>query len=221
MLPPSQRPPMFDSEAAGSARTRNLDRLIALVDGIFAVAMTLLVLDLKLPADRSLADALQKMLPGFAIYLITFASVVGYWYMHHSTFQYVARVNGRVIVLSMLGMLFVTLFPLSASIVGAHPLDPLATMCLSLNSALYCVGMWGLWSFLAAHRELLHPGADTKALRGIRDVMGVIAIGLVVAVPLAYLSPFLAYGLWTVFPALVGWGLRGRHERHRQRERVG
>jgi hypothetical protein len=77
--------PMSDSET-GPAHTRNLDRLIALVVGIFAVAMTLLVLDLKLPGDVSLTDGLRQILPAFLIYRITFVSIVGYWYMHHSTF---------------------------------------------------------------------------------------------------------------------------------------
>jgi uncharacterized membrane protein len=210
---------MFDSEG-GSAETRNLDRLIALVDGIFAVAMTLLVLDLKLPNDRYVADALLQMLPSFVVYLITFSSIVGYWYMHHSTFQYVARVNGRLIVLSMLGMLFVTLFPLSASIVGTHPLEPMATVCMSLNSALYCLSMWGLWSYLAGHKQLMSPTGDMSRLNRMIRVMGAIGVGLMVAIPLAFVTPFLAYVIWICVPPVVGMRARQRELREKAERAV-
>jgi uncharacterized membrane protein len=66
----------------------DLGRLISLTDGVFAVAMTLLVLDLKLPSQSGdLVRALVRMLPGFLIYLIVFASIAGYWIIHHGTFR--------------------------------------------------------------------------------------------------------------------------------------
>jgi uncharacterized membrane protein len=65
-------------------------RLVALIDGVFAVAMTLLVLDLKLPTGSDdLGSALKQMVPGFLVYLIVFASVAGYWTIHHRYFHYI------------------------------------------------------------------------------------------------------------------------------------
>jgi uncharacterized membrane protein len=190
----------------------DLGRLVALIDGVFAVAMTLLVLDLKLPSESGdLPRALRQMLPGFLIYLIAFASVAGYWTIHHGTFRHIAHGDGRLIVLSLVNLLFVTLYPVTASIVGAHPLEPLATVCLSANSLLYCLSAWGVWSYAAAHRQLLAEDADRRALQRTARIMLLVAASLAIAIPLAFLSVFLAYADWVLCaPIAAWWGARGR-----------
>jgi uncharacterized membrane protein len=189
-----------------------LGRLVALVDGVFAVAMTLLVLDLKLPSESGdLARALRQMLPGFLIYLIAFASVAGYWTIHHGAFQHIAHGDGRLVVLSLVNLLFVTLYPVTANIVGAHPLEPLATVCLSANSLLYCLSAWGVWAYAAAHRLLLAEDADQRTLQRTARIMLLVAASLAIAIPLAFLSVFLAYADWVLCAPIAAWlGARGR-----------
>lgn len=174
-----------------------LGRLVALVDGVFAVAMTLLVLDLKLPSGtRDLASALAQMLPGFVVYLIVFASVAGYWIIHHRTFRYVARVDARLTLLSLLNLVFITLFPVAASIVGSHPLEPLATMCLSANGLLYCVSAWAILTYAASHVSLLEHQRQAQRLRRQAAIMLAVGTTLTVAIPAALVSVYLAYTLW-------------------------
>jgi uncharacterized membrane protein len=190
----------------------DLGRLVALVDGVFAVAMTLLVLDLKLPSESGdLARALRQMLPAFLVYLIAFASVAGYWTIHHGHFRHISHGDGRLVVLSLTNLLFVTLYPVTASIVGAHPLEPLATACLSANSLLYCLSAWGVWAYAAAHRQLLAEDADWRSLQRTARIMLVVAVSLALAIPLAYLSVYLAYTDWILFALVAAWlGRRGR-----------
>ncbi len=174
-------------------------RLIALIDGVFAVAMTLLVLDLKLPPQTQggdLARALLQMLPALLVYVIAFASVAGYWMLHHSLFRHVACWDGRLVLLSLVNLLFVTLFPVTANIVGTYPQEPLATACLSANSLLYCLSAGATWSYLAAHRHLLVEETRGRLLRQNARVMVLVAAGLALAIPLAFLSVYLAYALW-------------------------
>lgn len=184
----------------------DLGRLVALIDGVFAVAMTLLILDLKLPAGTGdLVSALRQMLPGFLVYLIAFASIAGYWVIHHFAFRHIAQGDGRLIVLSLANLLFVTLYPVTASIVGAHPLEPLATICLSANSLLYCLSAWAVWSYTAAHRQLLVEGADGRDLHRIARIMLMVAIVLALAFPLAFLSVYLAYADWILCTPVAAW----------------
>jgi uncharacterized membrane protein len=187
-----------------------LGRLVALIDGVFAVAMTLLILDLRLSPQLNLIPGLEEMLPGFLVYLITFASIVGYWFIHHANFRYVSGTDARLVLLSLVSMLFVTLFPVCASIVGAHPLEPIATVCMSANSLGYCVSMWALWSYAAANRRLLAEGSDPGRLHDTGRIMGMVAVGLALAIPLAFLSVYIAYAIWILYPPAVGWGTRGR-----------
>ncbi len=188
----------------------DMGRLVALIDGVFAVAMTLLVLDLKLPSESGdLGSALRQMLPGFLVYLIVFASVAGYWIIHHAYFRRISHGDGRLVLLSLVNLLFVTLYPVTASIVGAHPREPLATVCLSANSLLYCLSAWAIWSYAAAHPPLLAQNAVQEALRRVARIMLFVAIGLALAIPLAYLSVYLAYADWILCaPVATWWGGR-------------
>jgi len=187
-----------------------LARLVTLIDGVYAVALTLLVLDLKLPQNTDLAAALRQMLPGFLVYLITFASIAGYWMIHHGTFRHIAHGDGRLVFLSLLNLLFVTLFPLSASIVGGHPLEPLATACLSANSLLYCTTSWATWSYAAANRHLLAQKADYRRLQQAERMMLLVAVGLALAIPLAFVNVYLTYAIWILYTPVVGLWLRAR-----------
>jgi uncharacterized membrane protein len=194
-------------------RIVDLNRLVTFIDGVFAVALTLLVLDLNLPAGSSnLASGLREMLPGFLVYLLVFASVAGYWIIHHLNFHRVARGDGRLLVLSLTNLLFVTLYPLTASIVGAHPLEPLATVCLSINSLLYCLSAWAIWSYAAGKRLYLSEDPDRSALLAQARIIRLVAASMVLAIPLAYLSVYLTYAVWILCAPVAAW-LVGRKTR--------
>jgi uncharacterized membrane protein len=145
------------------------------------------------------------MFPPFIIYLIAFASIAGYWTIHHAAFRNIAYCNGRLILLSILNLLFVTLYPVTANIVGSHPLEPLATVCLSLNSMLFCISAWGVWIYAAENRQLLATDANDKRLRGVAKIMILVAISLVIAIPLAYISVYLAYLDWFIGAPIAAW----------------
>jgi TMEM175 potassium channel family protein len=193
----------------------DLARLITLVDGVFAVAMTLLVLDLKLPVGtNNLADALKKLIPSFVVYIIVFASIAGYWTIHHGNFHLISQGDGRLLVLSLVNLLFITLFPLAASIVGAHPLEPLATVCLSVNCLCYCVSAWGIWAYVVANPHLTQSEYGMHRLREIKKIMVAGAIGLALAIPLAFISVYFAYAIWIGYVPFVSWWNHARSKIH-------
>jgi uncharacterized membrane protein len=187
-------------------------RLIALIDGVFAVALTLLVLDLKLPPESSnLAEALRQMLPAFLVYLVVFASIAGYWTIHHGQFRNLSHVDARLVLFSLINLLFVTLYPLTASIVGAHPSEPLAVVCLSVNSLLYCLSAWAIWSYAASQLHLLSKEADSGSLKREAEIMLFVAISLAIAIPLSYVSIALAYTILVLCAPLSAiWETRRR-----------
>jgi uncharacterized membrane protein len=188
----------------------DLGRLTFLIDGVFAVSITLLVLDLKLPdGNANLATALKQMLPGFLVYLIAFTSIAGYWTIHHRSFHRIERGDSRLMILSFLNLLFITLLPLAASIVGAHPLEPLATACLSANCLLYCFSSWATWAYSAANPHLLTGEEDVPKLQRIGRIMLMGGICLAAAIPLSFLSVYLAYAIWILFaPIASAWSHR-------------
>ena len=114
------------------------DRLVALSDGVFAVAMTLLVLDLRVPlgiaqTSRDLSEALAKLGPSLAAYLLSFTMLGTFWLAQHTLMSLTARTDRRLSWLQ-LGFLFVvTLLPFSASLLAEYVAVPLAVGLYWLN----------------------------------------------------------------------------------------
>jgi uncharacterized membrane protein len=99
-------------------------RVEALTDGIFAVAMTLLVIELKLPepgtiqTQTELIRAVALLTPKFISWLISFMVLAVFWFSHHRQFHFVACVDGRLLSLNILQLACVSLLPFSSALVG-------------------------------------------------------------------------------------------------------
>jgi TMEM175 potassium channel family protein len=184
-------------------------RLLSLIDGVFAVAMTLLVLDLKLPSDGDgLRQGLRHVLPSFVIYLIAFASIASHWTVHHRTFRLIRNVDTTLVILSLTNLLFITLIPVTASIVGAYPTDPLATACFSADSLLYCVSASAMWSYAGGSPRLLVE-EEHQLLRRTAFFMLLVAVGLAAAIPLGFVNAYMAYAIWILWwLPIAAWGMR-------------
>ena len=102
------------------------NRLEALADGIFAVSLTLLVLDIKLPdnAMAATSDELIALLIGlerhFVIYVISFTVIGMYWINHHIQFHFVRCTDRRLIWINMLYLLLVSFLPFATDLIGDH-----------------------------------------------------------------------------------------------------
>ena len=100
------------------------ERLLAFSDGVFAVVITLLVLDLRLPEtghdDAAMLEALQSMAPKLFIFAFTFIIVGMGWLGHHRKFSYVRRIDGGLLWLNLLYLLTVCLVPFASSVLSEH-----------------------------------------------------------------------------------------------------
>jgi len=111
------------------------NRLETLVDGVFAIAMTILVLELRPPptlGPGGLADDLVALWSRFATFFISFIVLGVYWFAHHQVFHFVLRVNRTLVWLNILFLMGIALVPFAASLLGSYPGDPIA---LSLYGA--------------------------------------------------------------------------------------
>jgi len=141
----------------------NYDRLLMLSDGVFAIAITLLALDLKLPLSWSgslqeLADATGRPLVG---YLFGFALVGAFWVMHRRLFARLVEVDAVLTILNLLMLGLVGLAPFVARMVAeAGPGRALAIYFLVLGSVLTAGMLMRLWA--AWRPRLLHPLIDRR-----------------------------------------------------------
>jgi uncharacterized membrane protein len=90
---PSERAP--DDAADAASVQRDVDRLVAFSDGVFAIAITLLVLNIQVPdvSDKNLGDAVADLVPEIFTYALSFVVVGLYWISHHQMFRALQRVD--------------------------------------------------------------------------------------------------------------------------------
>ena len=146
-------------------------RVEAFSDGVLAVVITIMVLNLRPPAGDSLTD-LRPLLPKLAVYLLSFVFVAIYWNNHHHMFQVVSRVSGGVLWANAHLLFWLSLTPVAAAWLGPHLGDTAPT-------AVYGVVLLGsaiAYTILTRSLLAVQP-ADSPLARAIgRDTKGVLSI---------------------------------------------
>ena len=169
-------------------------RLEAFSDGVMAIIITIMVLELAVPEGADLA-ALRGVLPTFVGYTLSFAFLGIYWNNHHHLLQTARQVNGRVLWANLHLLFWLSLIPFATAWMGE-------TSFAALPTAVY-----GLFLFFSAiaytllTRALIAVhGADSVLAKAVnRDVKGKLSLVLyLVAVPLAFVSSWLAGGLYVL-----------------------
>ncbi len=177
-------------------------RLEAFSDGVIAIIITIMVLELHVPRDES-PHALVALLPVLFSYVLSFATVAIYWVNHHHLIHLVRRVTSRLLWANILFLFCLSLLPFATGYLGAHPALPMA-------AALYGAVATGcaLGFFLIQHGVSTHLASagvvadeDTGAV-GFR-IRNLVSLALLVAsIPLAFMSTWLAIALFCVPPLM-------------------
>ena len=128
-------------------------RLEAFSDGVFAIVITLLILDIRLPHGNytQLQDALIKLLPNIGIYVLSFVLIGMYWVFHHHTFQFVHEVDGVLLWLNIIFLLSISFMPFPTSLMGAYPFRTIPVVIYGSN--LLFANMMGYLGIVYIHRN--------------------------------------------------------------------
>jgi uncharacterized membrane protein len=172
-------------------------RIVAFSDGVFSIAITLLVLELQLPdALKSSSDvwhSLGDQHEKFLAYAISFAVIARFWIVHHGFFSEVKAFNTRLIALNMLYLAFIVLIPFSSQVLGEYGGTLPAVVVYSANlSAVILVGQWMRWD--ARRADLTTTDAETAREDFFTSVF--IACVFLLSIVVALFSPSLAPYVW-------------------------
>jgi uncharacterized membrane protein len=112
----------LDAPDDAAAVKRDVDRLVAFSDGVFAIAITLLVLSIQVPdvPDKKLSDALNQLGPQIFTYALSFLVIGAYWMGHHRMFRNLMRTNRLLLWINLVMLGFVALLPLPTEILGKY-----------------------------------------------------------------------------------------------------
>lgn len=147
-------------------------RLEAFSDAIFAIVITLLAVDLKLPAagNTILIRELVNHWPSFFAFVTSFLTILIMWMSHHFVFNYVRRIDSRLMVLNGFLLLFVTVTPFTTSVMAQNILSPdanTAAMVYAGGFFLLSVEWNALWHYASGGRRLLVRSITHEQIKAI------------------------------------------------------
>jgi len=173
-------------------------RIVAFSDGVFSIAITLLVLNLGIEkglTEGQIDDAIWNLREDLLAYGISFAVIGRFWLVHHRFFSEVEAFDGRLIGLNMLYLGWIVLIPFSSEVLGEYGGTTTAVVVYSVNLALVVV-LGQVMSAYARRRGLTKMGDRAHREAQIRGAY--IAGIFLLTIPLAFVSPGLATLLWLV-----------------------
>jgi uncharacterized membrane protein len=188
---------MASAEQTTTGRRSGFERTVAFSDGVFAIAITLIVLSIDVPDLSSGADlgaALRDLGPNFLAYFIGFAVIGLFWINHHRFFEQLERFDFRLLWLNLLFLSLVCLLPFTTDVLGTYDRESVAVALYALN-----VGAASLVDALMTAFALRNRLARADVQRAWRFVMVMNLIPPAIflgSIPIAYLDPHLAMWSW-------------------------
>jgi len=169
-------------------------RLEAFSDGVIAVIITIMVLELKPPHGATLEELLP-LLPVFLTYVLSFVFVAIYWNNHHNFMHLVTRVSGGMLWANMHLLFWLSLVPFSTAWMGENHFTTWPVVAYAVN-LLACAVAYTIMTVVAV--RLLGPHSDLAKAVG-RDRKGKISLVIyLLSVPLAFISPMISCALFAL-----------------------
>jgi uncharacterized membrane protein len=202
-----------------------IERLVLFSDAVFAIAITLLVLELKVPDRESirsaggLGAALSAEIPKFAAFFISFAVIGVYWIAHHRMFRYIRRCDEALLALNLLLLLFVAFLPFPVALFGSLRRESTAIAFYAISMTLTGLSLNLLWWYATRKRRLVAPDLDRAIVRYVQFRAAAPPLVFALLLPFAFTHATWAMISWFfVFPVMrIVGGRFGRAAREAER----
>jgi uncharacterized membrane protein len=190
------------------------NRLEAFSDGVFAIAATLLVLELHVPAAGSgpLWPQIIAQWPSYACYVVSFLTIGIIWVNHHQLFALIARIDRPMLFLNLLLLMVTSLLPFPTALMAQWAVeDQQASVAAALLGCVFLLmglAFGGIWLYAVLRHDLVGPEFDRASARKSIPRFTAGNLAYLIGIGLSFLSPLtglLLYGLvaiYYVFPSL-------------------
>lgn len=170
------------------------NRLEAFSDGVLAIIITIMVLELKVPHGASLAN-LERLWPIFLSYVLSFIYVAIYWNNHHHLFHAVKKINAPIMWSNMALLFWLSLIPFASGWAGENHF---AELPVALYGVIFF--MAGFSYALLSKAIIRHHGQDSLIAKAMgKDLKGKISTGLyLIAIPLAFWLPLASIAIYVI-----------------------
>lgn len=175
----------------------NFERVVFFSDAVFAIVITLLVLEIKVPhvethSDEAIARALVGLLPKFTGFVVSFAIVGMTWIEHHRIFRFIGGYDAGLLWRNLLLLLTVSFIPFPTALFSEYVWSRAAFILYAASfGAVALVKLW-VWRYAARTPSLLTPDADRATVARISRRSLAVPIACAVTIALSFVSIFIA-----------------------------
>lgn len=196
------------------------NRIEALSDGVFAIAMTLLILELKVPVLRGDAEiselpaSVAALWPKFLGYAISFVTLGVYWVAHHLHFFTIRRADRMLLWINILFLMTISIVPFTTALLGEYPRHILPVTVYAVNMIAVGLALQLHWSYATSGHRLIDKTVKPELIRSVSHVILMGPAVYLVAIVLAFVNTwisiilFLLVNLLYILPGSVHMHLR-------------
>lgn len=185
---------MKSNNYADTGISMTTKRIETLVDGIFAIAMTLLVLGLDVPrisypaTNDQILNILIGMSPQFFIYFLSFVLLATFWRINHSQFNLIKKIDQGLLWINVFWLLLVALVPFSTNLVGDYGYLTVPMVFFHLN--LFLIGaLFNLNWYYAVKHNFIDEKVDKHFIESSRNINLTLPVCALIAIGLAFITP--------------------------------
>jgi uncharacterized membrane protein len=197
----------FDKEHLG------LERLVFFSDAVFAISMTLLALEIRLPPAEGLMTSagllkiLLSLWPRYLGYVISFLVVGTFWISHHRRFRFIERYDNTVLLLNVLLLMLIAFTPFPASVISEYSTNLTANIFYALTMALTSLVSGAIWWYAAHNNRLIDSHLPARVRRRETWSSLLVTAIFVVSIGLALINDRFAQMSWAL-AAVARWFIR-------------
>jgi uncharacterized membrane protein len=194
----------------------DLSRIVAFTDGVFAIAITLLVLNLDAPdlPDADLWGVIGDLSPDLFAYFLSFAVIGRYWIVHHRVFAEVQSFDGRLLALNLFYLAFIVLVPFTTEVLGNHGDTTEGVVLYAFVLGVAASFNWLMIRHIVVRGHVRDEARLATSRFSDRSALALPAV-FFLSIPVAFVSPRGAAVLWAAL-LVIHPGLR-RHQRPDER----
>lgn len=188
--------------------TLGFERIVFFSDAVFAIAITLLALEIRLGeipdalVDTQFVQKLWELGPEVFSFFLGFSVIGAYWISHHRIFGYIKRYDPQLIWLNLLFLALIAISPFPTSVIGEYgnhqPAQIFYALCVSIAGLAKAL----MWWYACHNHRLISEDLDKKVIRQITLRGLVFPILFLVSIPFTWFGPVIPIIIWALTPAV-------------------
>ena len=191
-------------------RANEPGRVLALSDGVFAIVLTLLVLEIHVPelaGGQTLSDAMREVRPSFTAFLISFVVIAIAWAGHRDLFSLIRRTDRALVWLNIIYMFPLSLLPFGAALLSEYDRDSTALELYGIILVAISATRLGIWWYATGRTHLLYVPIDAQSRRTGSLVAGIPGVVFAIGALVASAAPTVSLVIYAGVPILYFLGI--------------